>query len=99
MGRGVHGVVYSAYDTFAEKKVAVKILSKVADLETNKHEIRIMKELQRHSFEGFPQLIDHCNKKGNYLVSQLLGDRLVSILYIIYSTNYLSFRRFKTVYV
>ncbi|CAI2385182.1 unnamed protein product [Moneuplotes crassus] len=81
LGRGVQGVVFSAYDTKLQKKVAVKKLinSNKEDLEQHKREIKVLKQLRKQTFEGFLELLDGHLGKVNYIVTELLGDSLAAI--------------------
>ena len=78
LGKGVQGVVFSAYDTLIKKKVAIKKLwsNKKEDLVQHKREIRALKALNNSNLtHGFPNIYDYHVGKKNYIVIDLLGKR------------------------
>lgn len=61
IGKGIQGVVFSAYDTVTMKKVGVKIMDKKCkDIDQQRREIKVLKELGKlKDNEGFPSLVDY----------------------------------------
>ena len=78
LGKGIQGVVLSAYDTVIRKKVAIKklISNQKEDLIQHKKEIKVLKALNNAKItKGFPILYDYHTGKINYIVINLLGKR------------------------
>lgn len=78
LGRGVQGVVFSAYDTKLKRKVAVKKLlsNNKEDKDQHNREIKVLQHLLNENLTtGFPRIYDYNQNKYKFIVTQLLGDR------------------------
>jgi serine/threonine protein kinase len=77
IGSGVQGMVFLAYDTLKETKVAIKILAQGANnIENQKREIQVLLDIRDANLtEGFPLLIDFCKSNANYVITELLSTR------------------------